>query len=804
MCTKQSSGKHLIALVLALLAWAWLGPGAWAQTVTSLICSPSVISGGSGASAICAVTLSTAAPAGGTAVALTSSLPELAAPVPAITVPAGQTAANFTVATNAKYRRYSGLAFAATITASANGTSRSAALSTTAQARPTDVVRNPDTDLSGLNCAGEPGILFDCQKGPNSTCTFKQECTLGCLHRPQEGTNWKDVCATTGPFPISLSPRTVVGGNSSAGTLLLSAPAPAGSFGLAASSSLVAAPENRLNMPIPTGATSLGFKVLTAPVNAIQFANMDAHVTTPEPHPQGGTFFASRHQRTWLAVAPGTPPPVNLSSLTLDIPSLRGGLFTAGTACIDQLKPAPEVGDVPLAIASSNPAVATIGLPSFPQGGNCSVFGVQTAAVAVDTLVTITATLGAQSLSVPLTVTATPLATRVNSFFLDPLSVVGGNSSIGTIVLNGLAPAGGAVVSLTGANPAVVILPATVTVAAGTDRVSFAVLTTPVAASTSVTLSATYGIGPSFTSLTVLPAGPTLTLSSHTLNPTSVASGGTSTGTVTLSGAVPAGSAGAVVTLSSQLSAVASVPPSATVPAGASSASYAAIAGTVSATSSSAITANFGGTSLTATLTVSPAATGVSLSALALNPTSVVGGASSTGTVTLSAAAPSGGAVVSLSDNSAAATVPASVTVAAGATSASFTASTGAVAASTVVTVTATFAGVSRTATLTVNPAATGALPAPTLLSPADDARFQPGASIRFDWSDVAGAAFYTIEFDDSSTIAAPLVATQSPTLSETTISSLPTRRMWWRVRAHSADGTAGAWSAVRRFEIKQ
>ncbi|MGH8458291.1 MAG: hypothetical protein ACRESV_02975, partial [Nevskiales bacterium] len=479
---------HMVGLGLALIACilALLMPAAHAQGVTSLACSPTIIGGGSGGSATCTVTLSVAAPAGGTAVALASSLTELAASVPSITVPAGQTAANFTVATNAKYRRYSGLAFTATITASANGTSRSATLSVTAQARPTDVVRNPDTDLSGLNCAGEPGILFDCQKGPNSTCSFKQECTLGCLHRPQEGTSWKDVCATAGPFPISLNPRTVVGGQSSAGTLLLSAPAPAGSFGLAASSSLVAAPENRLNMPIPTGATSLGFKVLTAPVNAIQFANMDAHVTTPEPHPQGGTFFASRHQRTWLAVTPGTPPPVNLTSLALDIPSLRGGLFTGATACIDQLKPAPEVGDVPLSIVSSNPAVATIGTPSFPQGSNCSVFGVQTAAVAMDTLVTITATLGAQSLTAQLTVTATPPATRVNSFFLDPLSVVGGNASTGTVVLNGLAPAGGAVVNLTSANTAVVVLPPGVTVPEGSDRVSFVVATNPVAASTSV------------------------------------------------------------------------------------------------------------------------------------------------------------------------------------------------------------------------------------------------------------------------------------------------------------------------------
>jgi hypothetical protein len=61
------------------------------------------------------------------------------------------------------------------------------------------------------------------------------------------------------------------------------------------------------------------------------------------------------------------------------------------------------------------------------------------------------------------------------------------------------------------------------------------------------------------------------------------------------------------------------------------------------------------------------------LSTIRVNPKDVVGGDPSTGTATLTATAPAGGFVVSLSsDNTAAATVPASVTVPAGATSATF------------------------------------------------------------------------------------------------------------------------------------
>lgn len=104
------------------------------------------------------------------------------------------------------------------------------------------------------------------------------------------------------------------------------------------------------------------------------------------------------------------------------------------------------------------------------------------------------------------------------------------------------------------------------------------------------------------------------------------------------------------------------------------------------------------------------------LSSLSLSPASVTGGAqSSTGTITLSGAAPAGGAVVSLSSsNTAVARTPSSVTVAAGATTATFTVSTSTVSASVAITISATYAGTTKTASLTVNPAAP---PPVTLLS---------------------------------------------------------------------------------------
>jgi hypothetical protein len=205
-----------------------------------------------------------------------------------------------------------------------------------------------------------------------------------------------------------------------------------------------------------------------------------------------------------------------------------------------------------------------------------------------------------------------------------------------------------------------------------------------------------------------------LSLSSLSLNPTSVTGGNSSTGTVTLSGPAPTG--GAQVTLSSSNTTVARVPSSVTVAAGATSATFTVSTSAVAASATVGISATFSGTTRSASLMVAPAPPPPpTLSSLTLNPTSVTGGNSSTGTVTLSGPAPTGGAQVTLSSsNTTVARVPSSVTVAAGASSATFTVSTSAVAASTTVTISAAYSGATRSASLTVAPVPP---PPPTLSS---------------------------------------------------------------------------------------
>src|SRR5437588_337099 len=127
-------------------------------------------------------------------------------------------------------------------------------------------------------------------------------------------------------------------------------------------------------------------------------------------------------------------------------------------------------------------------------------------------------------------------------------------------------------------------------------------------------------------------------------------------------GRLPPG--GAVVTVTADSPAV-TVPASVTVPADAVAVTFPVTTRSVTAPMVASFPGTFGGAQQTAVRTVYPAAA-PTLASLSVNPASVVGGTSSTGTVTLSAPAPSGGVVVTLSDNSAAVTVPASVTVPAG------------------------------------------------------------------------------------------------------------------------------------------
>ncbi len=476
---------------------------------------------------------------------------------------------------------------------------------------------------------------------------------------------------------VNLNPASVFAGGSATGTVTLTGPAPAGGAVVMLSSSNTTAAQVPVSVTVAPNATTATFAVTTGSVTSNTSLTISA------------TYGATQN-------AGFTVVAVVLNSITLSPIPVLGGNSTTGTVTLSS--PAPAGGAV-VTLSSNKTAVAQV--PSsvtVAANATTATFTVTTSPVASNTAVTISGTYNATR-TVSFTVTAAVLSTIA----LSPTPVIGGNTTTGTVTLNGRAQAGGAVVTLSSSNTAVAQAPATVTVAANATSATFTVTTSPVTSNTSVTISGTYGANTRNVSFTVQAA----VVKFVTLSPTSVLGGNSSTGTVTLSRAAPVG--GAVVTLSSSNSAAAQVPASITVAANATTATFTVTTNPVATNTSPTISATYGVTS-TASLTVTAAV----LSTIALSPIPVVGGNTTTGTVTLTGRAPAGGAVVTLSSNkTGTAQVPASVTVPANATTATFTVTTSPMASNTSVTISATY-GVTRSvsfvvqaptmASLTLNP----------------------------------------------------------------------------------------------------
>jgi hypothetical protein len=189
------------------------------------------------------------------------------------------------------------------------------------------------------------------------------------------------------------------------------------------------------------------------------------------------------------------------------------------------------------------------------------------------------------------------------------------------------------------------------------------VWTSPVTAPTPVVITASCGGMTLSATLTVLPTA----LASLTLTPSSLTGGGSATGEVTLTGPAPDG--GAVVTLASDAAGVATLPESLVVAPGASRTTFPITTTRVVGLTAVAVTATCGGLSRTATLLVRP----TTLASISLEPGSVTGSVAALGRVTLTAPAPGGGMMVTLtSATPGIASVPEIVFVPSGETSASF------------------------------------------------------------------------------------------------------------------------------------
>lgn len=469
---------------------------------------------------------------------------------------------------------------------------------------------------------------------------------------------------------FTITPTSVSAGGTSVGTVTISAPAPAAGAVVALSSSDTSVATVPSSVAVSAGATTATFTIstnaaLTGPGTAIISAS-DGGVTLTQT----------------LSVSVSS---LTVTSLTLSPTSVTGGATSTGTVTLNGASPA---GGTVVTLSSNSVGASLPPTVTVLAGTTTATFSISTLPVSSTTTASITATLVASSVSTPLTI----IPASITALSVSPTSVQGGNTATGTVTLSGKSGANGTVVSLTSNNVSAKV-PTSITVNPGASSATFSISTSAVSSSIPVTLTGT-AVGASQTAiLTITPA----TLSRVAVAPSTVIGGATSIATVTLTGA--AGPGGALITIGSN-SSNASVPATITVPAGSSTTTFTITTTSVTSSTIATITGSLAGVNQSATLTISPSG----LEGLTINPTSVQGGTSATGTVTLFAAATTGGTKITLSSSNASATVPGSVTVPAGATTASFTISTSAVTTLTTSTLTASLLGSPQTAILTITP----------------------------------------------------------------------------------------------------
>lgn len=608
-------------------------------------------------------------------------------------------------------------------------------------------------------------------------------------------------------FAIIAEPGNGYGGNATQARVMLDNPAPAGGATVTIASDIPQAnfPGSIIN--IPAGKTE-------APLLPV----------TTGPVPPRGIIGALRaaYGQGWQQSSLGVLP--ILYGMELSNESVVGGNSFNGTITLQAAAPP---GGVTVRIVSGDTSLVRPPPSVFiPAGATEADVTIATSPVATPTRVTIDPGTendsGVHAFQVSVVVTppgATP-PPSLSSLRLSQSAIAAGGTVTGTVTLTSPAPAGGAVVRLQGSMEGQVIVPPNVTVPAGSTTATFTTKPAPqVNAPHWVFIAGQYGTtnGQQVRILEIDPAPGVPTLLAIGPAGQDVIGGKAARASVGL--VMPASAGGAQVSLTTDNPSVLSVPPSVNIAEGNSTVSFAIGTAPVSTLPTGGnVLASAGGVtkSIFVTVTPDPNAPPI-LQAVAFNSSTVVGGTTATGTIFLNSPAPAGGVEATISTSNLIAKPQPVATVPAGQTSVNFSVTTSAVTSNTVVTISAAIGNASRSANLTLTratapppptpaPTATpgAALAAPSLVSPSADARVAPGANVTFDWSDVTGAASYTIQIDDSSSFPTPFIVNQNTAASQFNSSTLPTATMWWRVRANDSAGNPGAWSAVRRFEVKR
>jgi Beta-propeller repeat len=393
---------------------------------------------------------------------------------------------------------------------------------------------------------------------------------------------------------VSCLQTAVTSGNTLSCSVTLSIPAPAGGETVQLMSSDPAV------LPVPASVTIAGGSASQS------FNVVGGVVTTPDRITLTATLQGSTTAPVTGIITVVPVSALNLTSFTLSATVVQGGAMPGGTltGSITIAPAGAPPGGLAVSLSSSDPSVQFPNGPTVtvPQYSLAASFPISTIAVASQVSVTITVNVNAFPLTATLTVVPPP---QVTGLTLSPTTVVGGNSVVGTVTLSVQAPQVGTTVMLQSDSP-LAQLGATLTVTQGNTSAVFAITTLPVSTQQMATITASIGASSQKAILTITPVPPDLRL--LFLNPSTVLTGRTSTGTVTLTAPAPAG--GLSVTLASANPAVVSVPPSVTIPAGTTSATFLVRAASGVASSTSVVISGQVVTGATSTLTVLPVASG--------------------------------------------------------------------------------------------------------------------------------------------------------------------------------------------------
>ena len=379
---------------------------------------------------------------------------------------------------------------------------------------------------------------------------------------------------------------------------------------------------------------------------------------------------------TFLLTLPGLAAAQHISHIGVSPESVVGGQSATGGVEISDKAPS---GGFVINLVSDQASVTVPTSVTVAAGKKTATFPIVTSTVATTGSATITGT-DPNSKTAKTKLKVYPA--YLKSFTLSPESVAGGSTSTGTLTLNGNAATGGLVINLL-SNESYAQVPASVTVPAGSNTITFTVTTSAVTKNGEALIVATDANGV-FSKHTLKVTAPVvIDVKELQVGPESVIGGGISTGTVQLNAVAPTG--GFTVNLVSDQT-YAQVPATVTVSAGSKHASFTITTSAVTASGIAKITAtDSNNKSASARLAVVT----LKLVGLGINPSNIVGGTNTTGVVLLNSAAPAGGVVITLVSSQSSVQVPSSVTVPAGQLGISFQVTTSAVTAKTQATVTA-------------------------------------------------------------------------------------------------------------------